>query len=246
MTVLQSMYRKSRSHSRVTNSLNNSVINTPTQESRMINSSQRPRQRGLLFVVSAVIAIAVVGTAVSFESPTEAARNTTANSHSASAIQFNEDGELLRPTGYRKWTYAGTPVTPNDMNAGKAPFPEFHSVYMNPDAYDHYQKTGDFPDGTVLVKELISVGTRKATSGNGYFMGEFIGLEVSVKDKSRFKDQPGYWAYFSFGHEYPLLDKAKVQPSASCNECHDGNADDDWVFTQYYPVLRSAKMHATK
>ena len=121
---------------------------------------------------------------------------------------------------------------------------EFHSVYINPEAYDHYQKTGNFPDGTVLVKELISVGSKQASSGNGYFMGEFIGLEVSLKDKTRFKNEPGNWAYFSFGHKYLLKGKAKAQATASCNECHEGAADDDYVFTQYYPVLRAAKSQA--
>ena len=130
------------------------------------------------------------------------------------------------------------------MNKGNAAFPEFHTVYMNPGAYNHYEKTGKFQDGTVLVKELISVGTKEASSGKGYFMGEFIGLEVSIKDETRFKDEPGNWAYFSFGHKYPLKDKAKVQPAVSCNDCHTGNADDDWVFTQYYPVLRAAKKSA--
>lgn len=159
----------------------------------------------------------------------------------ASPAQFDVSGELVRPTGYRKWTYVGTPLTPNEMNGGKAPFPEFHSVYINPAAYDHYEKTGEFPNGTVLVKELISVGDKEATSGNGYFMGEFVGLEVAIKEAKRFKDEPGNWAYFSFGHKYPLKAKAKVQPAASCNDCHNGSADDDFVFTQYYPVLRAAK-----
>lgn len=159
----------------------------------------------------------------------------------SSAVRFTDDGKLLPPTGYRKWIYVGAPVTPNDMNGGKAAFPEFHSVYINPKSYRHYEKTGVFPDGTVVVKELISVGTKRASSGRGYFMGEFTGLEVAVKDKTRFKDEPGNWAYFSFGHEYPLKDRAGVQPVANCSACHGAGADDDYVFTQYYPVLRAAK-----
>ncbi len=35
--------------------------------------------------------------------------------------------------------------------------------------------------------------------------------------------------------------QAKAQPTANCNDCHSGAADDDYVFTQYYPVLRAAK-----
>jgi hypothetical protein len=37
-----------------------------------------------------------------------------------------KDGQLERPIGYREWVYVGTPVTPNDLNDGKAAFPEHH------------------------------------------------------------------------------------------------------------------------
>jgi hypothetical protein len=156
------------------------------------------------------------------------------------AAKFTDDGKLKRPTGYRMWPFVGTPVTPNDMNGGEAAFPEFHIVYMDPVSFAHYEKTGEYRDGTVLVKELTSVGSKEATSGKGYFMGEYIGLEVSMKDSKRFKDEPGNWAYFSFGHKYPLKESAPKAATASCNECHQQNAKKDYVFTQYYPVLRDA------
>ncbi|MGI9516767.1 MAG: cytochrome P460 family protein [Pirellulaceae bacterium] len=170
----------------------------------------------------------------------------TSSGWSASAnldgpAKFTDDGELIRPEGYRKWTFVGTPVTPNDMNGGEAPFPEFHVVYMDTESFEHYEETGEFRDGTMLVKELISVGSKSATSGAGYFMGEYIGLEVTIKDSERFGDEPGSWAYFSFGHEYPLAENASAQPAANCNSCHETSAAEDWVFTQYYPVLRAAK-----
>lgn len=157
------------------------------------------------------------------------------------AAMFNDQGELVRPEGYREWIYVGTPVTPNELNKGKAPFPEFHNVYIDPESYKEYKKTGKFRDGTILVKELVSVGKKKASSGRGYFMGEFIGLEATVKDSKRFPDEPGNWAYFSYGHKYPLASTAKAHPAASCNICHETTADEDWVFTQFYPVLRAAK-----
>ena len=155
--------------------------------------------------------------------------------------EFTSDGALVRPENYREWVFVGTPLTPNDMNNGKASFPEFHSVYIEPSAWKHYKETGKFQEGTVLVKELITVGTKQATSGAGYFMGEYLGLEATVKSKEHFPDEPGNWAYFSFGHEYPLAETAKAFPSQSCNACHANSAADDFVFTQYYPVLRAAK-----
>lgn len=169
------------------------------------------------------------------------ALNTLAYAADSSPALFNVNNELLQPKDYREWVYVGTPVTPNDMNDGKAIVPEFHNIYINPEGFAHWKKTGEFPDGTMVVKELLSVGAKKALTGNGYFMGEFTGLEAAVKDSKRFPDEPGNWAYFMFGMEYPLARKAAPKPTAECNSCHEANAKDDWVFTQYYPVLQAAK-----
>jgi hypothetical protein len=111
---------------------------------------------------------------------------------------------------------------------------------MDPESFAHYEKTGEFRDGTVMIKELIGVGAKEATSGKGYFMGDFCGLEASIKDSKRFKDEPGSWAYFSFGHKYPLKAEAAKNAASACNKCHQDNAKTDWVFSQYYPVLRAA------
>ena len=158
----------------------------------------------------------------------------------ASVVEFTPDGKLKQPVGYRKWVYVGTPLTPNDLNDGEAPFPEFHAVYMDPESFAHYEKTGQFRDGTVMVKELVSVGAKEATSGKGYFMGDFRGLEASIKDSKRFKDEPGNWAYFSFGHRYPLKAEVAKNGAGSCNACHQASAAKDYVFSQYYPALRAA------
>ena len=158
-----------------------------------------------------------------------------------SFVEFDAEGRLIRPTGYRKWVYVGTPLTPNELNPPEAAFPDFHPVYIDPVSYDYYIETGSFRDGTVLVKELVGVGAKSAPSGSGYFMGEFIGLETTVKDSRRFPNEPGNWAYFSFGHSYPLSETAAAFPAGACNACHEASAEDDWVFTQYYPVLRATQ-----
>jgi len=191
--------------------------------------------KNLVYWSSAAISLTVIMTiasAVLMAAPADPVRSKPA---------FTADGKLLQPTGYREWIYVGTPLTPNDLNPPEAPFPEFHNVYIHPLDFAVYRKTGNFPEGTVLVKELVSVGAKQATSGKGYFMGEFVGLEVAVKDSRRFPREPGHWAYFSFGHKYPLAAETASQPVASCNSCHGANAAQDYVFTQYYPVLRSVK-----
>lgn len=153
------------------------------------------------------------------------------------------NGQLERPTGYREWIYVGTPVTPNDMNDGKAAFPEFHNVYIDRQSWAHWKITGDFREGTIIIKELISVGSKAAPSGNGYFMGDFLGLEATIKSKKYFPNEPGNWAYFSFStpDHKSLAQTANAMPTAACNSCHAASAAEDFVFTQYYPILRAGK-----
>ncbi len=165
------------------------------------------------------------------------------NYESVTYFRMDTNDELVRPTGYRSWVYVGTPVTPNDLNAGKAPFPEMHNVYIDPSSFEYYKKTGKWREGTILVKELVSIGSKTAVSGNGYFAGEFIGLEATIKSKEHFPDEPGNWALFSFTNpeEGVLKQTAAAFPANMCNACHMNSAQDDFVFTQYYPVLRAAK-----
>jgi hypothetical protein len=167
---------------------------------------------------------------------------------SAAPVQAEEyftikNGELERPTGYREWVYVGTPLTPNDLNDGKAAFPEFHNVYIDPESWAHWKKTGTFRDGTILMKELVSVGSKAGVSGKGYFMGEFVGLEATIKSKQHFPKEPGNWGYYSFSSKdhKTLSETAKPFPASACNSCHAGAARDDFVFTQYYPVLSVGK-----
>ena len=194
-----------------------------------MRTAKHLRSNGLLAL--AVLVVAVVGISFAIGAAPAAKRE---------IVEFTADGKLKQPIGYRQWQYVGTPITPNDLNGGEAPFPDFHIVYLDPESFAHYKQTGKIRDGAVIVKELVAVGAKEASSGKGYFMGNYIGLETAIKDSKRFKDEPGNWGYFSFGHKYPLKKEAPLQATAACNSCHQNNADTDWVFSQYYPVLRAA------
>ncbi len=93
------------------------------------------------------------------------------------------------------------------------------------------------------MTDTFYIGSKTATSGNGYFMGEFIGLEATIKSVKHFPKKPGNWAYFSFttkDHK-TLKQTATAFPMEACAACHKASAAADVVFTQYYPVLRAAK-----
>lgn len=193
-------------------------------------------------VRSVVVAAAVVAAVIGLHATLAPARPPQAGAGATDLARFTASGELIRPEGWREWIYIGTPLTPNSLNPPEAAFPEFHSVYIDPDSWKHYQRTGAFREGTMIAKELVSVGATQATSGKGYFMGEMIGFEIAYKSAERFPDEPGHWAYFSFGHKPEPYDAtAAKQPSANCATCHFSSGTQDNVFTQYYPVLRAAR-----
>jgi hypothetical protein len=167
------------------------------------------------------------------------------------APTFTTSGAVNAPTDWRKWIFVGTPLTPNVLNGGEAAFPEFHNVYVEPSAFEHFAKTGEWANGTQIAKELTllhegddcddDTGACFQVSGQGYFQGEFSGLELTVKDTELFEDEPGGWVYYSFGHKpEPYEQTAQAFPTDSCNSCHEGSAETDFVFTQFYPVLRAA------
>src|SRR5882757_6610258 len=70
--------------------------------------------------------------------------------------EHRASGELILPKNsiWREWVFVGAPLTPNALNGGKAGFPEYHNVYIEPGAYTIYKKTGKFPEGTIFFKEL--------------------------------------------------------------------------------------------
>ena len=155
---------------------------------------------------------------------------------------FTADGELIRPSGWREWVFVGSPLTPNSQNGGAAPFPEFHTVYIDPVSWEHYKKTGKFREGTMFAKELTLVGDTAATSGIGFFNGDQQGFEIAHKDSKRYSKETDGWAYYSFGHKpEPYADTAGAMPTAACAACHTAAAAEDMVFTQYYPILKGAK-----
>ena len=169
-----------------------------------------------------------------------------APSPSSTTAQFTPDGKLKLPVGFRRWVFLGAPLTPNALNGGEANFPEFHHVYVEAKNLDAYLKTGDFPDGTILIKELTRVlkptypdGSRTEPSGRGYFNGELNGIDASVKDSKRFAKTNG-WGYFTFGHHpMPYAETAAESSVSECAGCHLANvANTDMTWVQFYPILR--------
>jgi len=160
---------------------------------------------------------------------------------------WTADGKLELPEGYHEWVFLGSPLTPNALNDGQAGFPEYHNVYVHPKAFRAYRKTGEWPEGTILLKELQLLrngtsadGSSVEASGRGYFPGARNGIDISVKDSKRFADTNG-WGFFNFGHHAPpYLAAAPEAPVDACAGCHIANAD-NMVFSKFYKPILDAR-----
>ena len=147
---------------------------------------------------------------------------------------------LIRPTGYERWVLAGASMglgysQPSGADAAGATGGMFHNVYIEPSAYEHFVRTGKFREGTMMAMTLFVPGQKVHPSKQGFFEGDFMALEVSLKDSARY---PGSWAYFNFGMGAPAS-RAFALPRQACQSCHAQNAADDNVFVQFYPTLRA-------
>ena len=147
---------------------------------------------------------------------------------------------LIRPIGYERWVLAGASMglgysQPSGADAAGATGGMFHNVYIEPSAYEHFVRTGKFREGTMMAMTLFVPGQKVHPSKQGFFEGDFMALEVSLKDSARY---PGSWAYFNFGMGAPAS-RAFALPRQACQSCHAQNAADDNVFVQFYPTLRA-------
>ncbi len=114
----------------------------------------------------------------------------------------------------------------------------FHNIFIQPEAYKAFVKTGVFPEKTMLVMEVVEPGTNASINKQGIFQDKFVGIEVALKDSSRF---PEKWAYFAMFKGDKQLTQAKAFAKDACWKCHNEHGAADNVFVQFYPALREAR-----
>jgi hypothetical protein len=217
-------------------------------------SDMEVRMRGRSQVLTASIVTGVIASAVLAEwLSTSGAQTQTRPRY---LPEYTASGDLVLPKNFHEWVYVGSPLTPIALNGRKAcpepataadqpctGFPEYHNVYIESGSYEIFKQTNQFPEGTILFKELQLTlpkqnddGSRVEPSGRGFFPGAFNGADVTVKDTKRYADTGG-WGYYNFNHHEPKAPTAKVKAKEQCGYCHIASAKKDEVWTQFYPLL---------
>ena len=147
---------------------------------------------------------------------------------------YTQDGQLRLPADYREWVFLSSGF---DMSYNPDMAMDHHmfdNVFVNPEAWKVFQSTGKWPDKTLLVLELRRAEGKGSINQKGSFQtAEPMGVEVHVKDESRFK---GKWAFFGFS---PADLSAKLIPlTEDCYSCHAEHGAVDTTFVQFYPTLK--------
>ncbi|MEM9670780.1 MAG: cytochrome P460 family protein [Pseudomonadota bacterium] len=146
---------------------------------------------------------------------------------------YGENNALKRPENTESWVFLGTTMGMTYTDDEPAPGDPglFSTVLMEPSAYQAFLDTGRFADGTVFAKIVRDT----ITSDGGFSMGRELGMEVHVKDETRFPKHGFNFYFFPADGD----DFASALPNDNgCISCHQERAEFDDVFTQFYPTLR--------
>jgi hypothetical protein len=130
------------------------------------------------------------------------------------------------PASFRTWAHVKT-VLVGPASAAKTEL-GFHHIYANEQALAGY-RTGTFPDGSVIVYELL--GT---TEKDGAILeGAEKRVDVMVKDARRFAASAG-WAFGSFPGGARTGSLA-ADRQAGCLTCHTKRKEHDYVQSDWRP-----------
>lgn len=162
----------------------------------------------------------------------------------AGHIRYTSDQQLLFPESYREWIFlsAGKGMTYGPSANPNGP-PQFDNVFVNPEAYRGFVKTGRWPEKSIFVLEIREARSEGSIQKAGQFQGDVVALEVLVKDSARFTATKG-WGFFEFGAKQKA---AELLPkTATCYGCHQASGAVEHTFVQFYPTLTPiAAAHGT-
>ena len=157
---------------------------------------------------------------------------------SAFSPYVDANGAIRLPKGYRdKWTHLGTYMVLNESKVGHG----LHEVYTEESNIQAYKKTGEWPDGAAIVKEVRHTNGAKMTTGNAHWATGMDVWFVMIKDrKGRYPNNPIWgdgWGWALFNGSDPDKQVATNYKN-DCLTCHIPAKKNDWVYVEGYPLLR--------
>lgn len=128
------------------------------------------------------------------------------------------------PTGYRNWHHVKSMVIEPGHPLHEA-FGGIHHLYANARALEGY-KTGKFPDGAVIVFDLLDAKRADNTVTEG--ARKVVG--VMHRNRARYAATGG-WGYEGFKADSHTERAVGANAAAACHNCHTARKDSDFVFS---------------
>jgi hypothetical protein len=129
------------------------------------------------------------------------------------------------PAEYRKWAVAKSLVV-GPENKNFATIGGFHHYYVNEKAMEGL-RTGQFPDGSVVVDERLEARQEAGTT----FEGPKKYVAVMEKEATRYQSTGG-WGFEVFIAE-DRTQGASASVRTGCFSCHSQRKDHDFVFSEF-------------
>lgn len=168
---------------------------------------------------------------------------------SAYGTLVDDAGNITLPKDFRRdWTFLGTwSIAESDVETSSEASGHgaagLHNVYTQRGVTEYFRQNGKFPDGAVIVKELLKAVTAPMTTGTVSRGNEVEGWFVMVKDtEGRFSSNPLWgdgWGWALFNADRPDIPVTKNYKT-ECVGCHIPARNDDWIYINGYPVLDSS------
>jgi hypothetical protein len=138
----------------------------------------------------------------------------------------SEDRPMVKyPDDYRHWTHVKSMVIQTGHPLYE-PFGGIHHIYANWKAFKAMKSGQPFPDGAVLVFDLLEVKNENSSLAEG--PRKFVG--VMQKDSKKFMDTGG-WGFEGFKGD--SRERVVRDPKSACFDCHEPQKQKDYVFSEY-------------
>ena len=136
------------------------------------------------------------------------------------------DSQVAYPSNYRNWVHVRSAlVDPNSPKAGR--YGGLHHIYANEKALEGY-RTGVFPDGSVIVFDLLETRENAGTTVEG--SRKFI--DVMSKESKRYPDTGG-WGFEEFVSDSQTDRALTSEAKVACFGCHTRRKSNDFVFSSF-------------
>lgn len=202
-----------------------------------LGSPEEQQMTNRIPLISALALVVIVGY--------QPARSQRTPAKSQPAHSFNgyqlvdKQGNIRKPADYRDlYELLGT-YTVLDPKGD-----QIHVTYASPGTAAYYRKTGKFPDGAVLVKEVFGTDHARLTTGDAHWAKGIKVWFVQIKDtQHRFPSNKLWgdgWGWALFKSDAPDKQVA-TDYKKDCLGCHVPARSTDWTYIQGYPVLESSK-----